>query len=64
MYRNAHFPWRFDETAKEMHNLLGGLTKRPRKCTFSLADFENRQGNYKFSWLPTKPAKKLCFLGC
>ena len=64
MYRNAHFPWRFDETTKEMRTYLAGLNKRPRKCAFSLVYFENRQGNYKYSWLPTKPAKESYFPGC
>jgi len=37
MYRNAHFPWWFDETAKEMRTYLGGLMKQPRKLQIYLA---------------------------
>jgi len=51
MCYNGHFPWRFDQTAKEKHNFHGGLNekakemrtflgvsmKQPRKSTISLA---------------------------
>jgi len=51
MCYNAHFPWRFDQTAKEKLNFHGGLNekakemraflgvsmKQPRKSTIFLA---------------------------
>ena len=65
MYRNAHFPWRFDETAKEMRTYLGDLLKQPRKCTIYLAVWIKGQGNAHFPWCTLKTAKAITnFLGC
>jgi len=70
MCYNAHFPWRFDQTAKEKHNFHGGLNEKakemrtflgvickpPRQLQIFLAAYKIRH-EIIFSWLLTSTAK-------
>ena len=48
--RNAHFPWRFDQTAKEKHNFHGGLNEKAKEMRTFLGD------------LMKQPRKSIIFL--